>query len=222
MENNMNALLHQQVSDSEVITRVLQGEKDLFALLIRRYNQRLYRVAIAILQDEREAEDAMQVAYIKAYENLKSFESRSSFSTWLTRILVNESLLRIRKSKHSIFTKDHAVITESNLDHPMETQTPVIKLLHSELKMKLEEAIQRLPEKYRTVFVLREMENLSVAETQECLALSEANVKTRLNRAKVLLRESLSSYYKNEDLFHLHLSRCDRIVEQVMKEIDAK
>jgi RNA polymerase sigma factor (sigma-70 family) len=101
-----------------------------------------------------------------------------------------------------------------------DTQTPFKKVLNSELKNILQEAIQKLPEKYRTVFIMREIENMNVAETQECLDLSEVNVKVRLNRAKALLRNSLSTYYKKEEILHFHLTRCDRIVDNVMKGIE--
>jgi RNA polymerase sigma-70 factor (ECF subfamily) len=101
----------------------------------------------------------------------------------------------------------------------MDVQTPAVKMLNSELKIKLEEVIRQLPEKYRIVFVMTEIENMSLAETQCCLNLSEVNVKVRLNRAKALLRNALSTYYNKEEIFHFHLSWCDRIVERVMSQI---
>ena len=101
-----------------------------------------------------------------------------------------------------------------------ELQTPFTKVLNSELKTALEKAIHQLPEKYRTVFIMREIENMNIAETQECLDLSEVNVKVRLNRAKVMLRNSLSAFYKKEDILHFHLTRCDRMVELILNYID--
>lgn len=100
-----------------------------------------------------------------------------------------------------------------------ETQTPVSKVLNAELKTILDDAIRKLPEIYRTVFVMREIENMSVAETQECLAISEVNVKVRLNRAKAMLRDLLANHYNKEDILHFHLTRCDRMVEKVMSRI---
>lgn len=100
-------------------------------------------------------------------------------------------------------------------------KTPVGQVLNAELKVILEEAIRNLPDKYRTVFIMREIEGMNIADTQLCLDLSEANVKVRLNRAKALLKESISSYYKKEDILHFHLSRCDRMIERVMSQIDA-
>ncbi len=209
------------ISDSEIITRILHGEKDLYALIVRRYNQRLYRVAMSIINDDAEVEDVMQVAYINAYENLGKFAFKASFSTWLTRILINESLLRLKKRGRSINMNDETMEKEIYQQHNGEVQTPVAKMLNAELKSALEEAIRQLPEKYRTVFIMREIEDMNVAETQACLDLSEVNVKVRLNRAKALLKESLSMYYKKEDILHFHLSRCSRIVENVMSRVES-
>jgi RNA polymerase sigma-70 factor (ECF subfamily) len=208
------------ISDNEIIARVLRGEKNLYAQIVSRYNQRLYRVSLSIIKDDAEVEDVMQVAYIKAYENLAKFEFKSSFATWLTRILINESLLRLKKRKQAFVLNNDALSTETYQQQTMDSQTPLRKVLNSELQGILENAILHLPEKYRTVFIMREIENMSVAETQECLGLSEANVKVRLNRAKALLQNSLSHYYKKEEILHLHLSRCQRIAEQVMSQIE--
>jgi RNA polymerase sigma-70 factor, ECF subfamily len=203
--------------DSELITRILQGEKELYALIVRRYNQRLYRVGMGILNDDTEVEDAMQVAYISAWENLGKFKFRSSFSTWLTRIMINESLLRTKKRKHFLEMKEDTI---NQYDQCISPQNVISKLINADLRKKLEEAIQKLPEKYRTVFILREIENLSVSETKACLAISDINVKVRLNRAKTMLRNALSDLYKSEDVFEFHLSRCDRMVANVMSRIN--
>jgi RNA polymerase sigma factor (sigma-70 family) len=216
--DNKNITVADKIADEEIITRVLNGEKNLYALLVRRYNQRLYRVGMGIINDDDEVEDVMQVAYIKAYENLSGFEHKSSFSTWLTRILINECLLRIRKRKSLSNMSDD--IFENKIYQLGQVQTPLMKTLNSELKNMLEDAISKLPEKYRIVFIMREIEDMSVAETQECLDLSEANVKVRLNRAKAMLRNAMSDYYKKEDLLHLHLARCSKITEHVMKQIE--
>ncbi len=205
------------IPDSEIITRVLNGEKDLYALLIRKYNQRLYRIGMSVIDDDNEVEDVMQVAYIKAYENLAKFESRSGFPTWLTRILINECLLRMKKrKKQSVMTEE---MFFHKIYHSGDSQTPLGKVLNTELKILIEDAIRRLPEKYRTIFVMREIENMNVAETQKCLDLTEVNVKVRLNRAKAMLRESLSAYYKNDDIFHFQLLRCDRVTYNVMEQV---
>jgi len=207
------------ISDNEVVARVLNGEKDLYAIIVRRYNERLYRVGISMINDDTEIEDAMQTAYISAYENLGKFAYKAAFSTWLTRILINECILRLKKRRSFVFLNKKIVNNEHYQEQTMETQTPVIRMLNSELKLKLEEAIRQLPEKYRLVFVMREIEGMSVAETQACLNISEVNVKVRLNRAKALLKNSLSLYYNKDEIFHFHLSRCDEMVERVMKQI---
>ncbi|HEU4633347.1 MAG TPA: RNA polymerase sigma factor [Flavisolibacter sp.] len=208
------------LSDNEIIGRIVKGEKDLYALLVRRYNQRLYRVGMSILKDDTAVEDAMQVAYINAYENLSGFGFKSSFGTWLTRILINECLLHLKKKKRRLVMNAEILTSIKYQQLTADTQTPMKNVLNSELKTLLEEAIFALPEKYRTVFIMREMENMNVAETQACLHISEVNVKVRLNRAKALLRNSLGSYYKKEELLHFHLTRCDRMVERVMKHIE--
>lgn len=113
---------------------------------------------------------------------------------------------------------DDTINSEAYPPHAI-VQTPVMKVLNSELKSILENAIRQLPEKYRMVFIMREVEDMNIAETKECLHISEVNVKVRLNRAKALLKNSLHAYYKKEDLLHFHLTRCDKMVEQVMKQI---
>jgi RNA polymerase sigma-70 factor (ECF subfamily) len=210
------------IPDSEIIHRVIAGEKDLYAVIVRRYNQRLYRVAMSIVNDDSEAEDIMQVSYIKAYENLGKFAFRSVFSTWLTRILINESLLRLKKRKQSFTVNSDIMNNEINRQYTTSSPTPLTKVLNQELKIVLEEAIRNLPEKYRTVFIMREMESMNLAETKECLDISEVNVKVRLNRAKALLRNSLKEYYKKEDILHFHLTRCDRVTEYVMNQIKSR
>lgn len=208
------------ISDEEVIGRILQGEKDLYAVIVRRYNQRLYRIGISILDDDTEVEDAMQVAYIQAYENLAKFSFKASFPTWLTRILINECLLRLKRRGKSIFMNDGNMENVIQYQQPGEPQTPVTKVLNAELRAILEEAIRKLPEKYRIVFIMREIENMNVAETKDCLDLSGVNVKVRLNRAKALLRDQLNSYYKKEDILHFHLRRCARMIEIVMGKVN--
>lgn len=208
------------ISDVDLIKGILNGEKNLYTHIVRRYNQRLYRVGMSILSDDVEVEDAMQVAYINAYENLSKFEFRASFSTWLTRILVNECFLRVRKRGKTIIMNDEimdgVIQARQSINNNHSTVT---KVLNTELKHVLDEAIRKLPEIYRVVFVMREIENMNVAETQETLSINEVNVKVRLNRAKAMLRDLLSNYYKKEDILHFHLKRCDLMVEKVMAEI---
>jgi RNA polymerase sigma factor (sigma-70 family) len=201
-----------EMSDSEVIAGILEGHGFLYEKLMRKYNQRLYRVALAILNNESEIEDVMQTVYINAYLKLSSFEGKSSFSTWLTRILINECLMRKKKQQK--------MTDLSEIEQQQETShNPLNEMMKKELKFILEKKISELPEKYRTVFMMREIEELSTKETMEILSLSESNVKIRLNRAKEMLRNSLSSEYRTAQLFDFNLVRCDRVVNYVMKHI---
>jgi len=200
------------LNDSVLIQKILNGEQNLYEQIIRRYNQRLYRVGMSILKNAAEVEDAMQVCYIKAYEHLVSFEQRSSFGTWLTRIMLNECLAQKNK-------KNRRKEMRGNEDlHFMDSTTPVNLLMNKELSAVLETAIAGLPEKYRMVFILREIENMSVKQTSEVLSLQETNIKVRLNRAKTMLRENLDTYMK-ENIYSFHLSRCNHMVEEVFRAL---
>lgn len=198
------------IPDLDLIDLVLKGEKRYFEHIIRRYNQRLFRVGMSILYDDSEVEDAMQNAYISAFLHLGTFQSRSSFSTWLTRIMLNECLEQKRKNQLKSKIGDSIRATQIKM--------PDSELMNKELNTILEKTIAGLPEKYRLVFMLREIEDLSVRETSETLSIEEVNVKVRLNRAKVMLRKSLDGYVK-EHAYHFHLTRCDRIVLNVMDRL---
>jgi RNA polymerase sigma factor (sigma-70 family) len=197
------------LTDEEIIQRVISGEKQLYEHIIRKYNQRLYRICLSIVNEDRDIEDIMQNAYVNAYRQLESFKGKASFSTWLTRILINESLLWKKKRKRVVEGED----TEAD------NKTPLKELMNKELKAVLEKAVSGLPEKYRTIFVMREVEDMSVKETMDVLSLTEANVKVRLNRAKDMLRDSLSGFYKSREMFEFNLVRCDRIVQNVFARI---
>jgi len=209
-------------SDEQVVRRVLAGETALYELLMRRYNQRLYRVARAILRNDAEAEDVMQDAYVRAYQHLANYEGRAKFSTWLTRIAVHEALARSRR--HSRF---------QSLDNEEESKGRVMRSLASagrnpeeaaydrELGGVLEQAILKLPEDHRVVFMLRDVEGMSTDETAECLNLSPENVKVRLHRARAGLRKDLYARAgaTAAQSFELHAVRCDRVVNSVFKEL---
>lgn len=206
------------IPDEEIIDRILGGEPRLYEIIMRRYNAMLYRVGMSMINNDAEVEDIMQVTYIKAYENLHKFEKRAAFSTWLTRILINEALYQLKKSKRKMSIE---LNDETHGAGRVNTAagSPVHTLLNKELSHILEHALVQLPEKYRMVFVLREMENMSIGQTVEILNITEANVKVRLNRAKTMLRDTLGSYYKNESIYHFHLTRCDRIVNNVFAKL---
>lgn len=208
------------MSDEEVIGRVKAGETAFFEVLMRRYNQRVYRVARAVIKDEAEAEDIMQQAYVNAYTHLGQFEERSQFSTWLTRIAIHEALARRRRTRPT-----EPLATDGESD-PMETLTaqgpdPERQAYAGELRRMLEATVDALPETYRLVFMLRDVEGLSTAETAEGLEIGEEAVKTRLHRARAMVRRSLYERAGAEgpQAFHFHLSRCDRVVAGVFSKI---
>lgn len=211
-----------ELSDSEVIGRVLGGETALYEIVMRRYNERLYRVARAILRDDGEAEDVMQDAYVRAYRNLGQFEGRSAFATWLTRIAVNEALQR-RKQRMKIEPID---LRDGAEDHIMELaalgDSPEQNYGRQEITGILEQAIAALPEQYRVVYMLREVEEMSTEETAESLELSEENVRIRLHRARGLLKKYLveKAGLAARHAYPFHLSRCDRVVANVFANIN--
>lgn len=202
------------LSDETLVTRVLRGEKQLFGDLMHKYNRRIFRICFSIMQDDLEAEEVMQAAYVRAYEKLAQFRFESEFPTWLTRIALNECFAHQKKRRR--------VAADSYTgENVSDTETPYKMVITNELRFLLEEAINRLPEKYRVVFIMREVEGVSIAETSACLGLTETNVKVRLSRAKEMLRDNLADYYKSQELFPFHLTRCDRVVERVLALISA-
>ncbi len=213
-----------ELRDEEVVARVLAGETALFEILMRRYNQRLYRVSRAILREDGEAEDVMQDAYVRAYEHLDQFAGKAAFATWLTRIAIHEALARKRRRGRM----DELDALSSNGDHmavfKSSTPTPEAGTAHAEARKLLEEAISHLPETYRSVVMLREVEEMSVAETAESLGVSDAVVKTRLHRAHAMLRKELYARAKGRaaDLYQFHAVRCDRVVKGVFERIKSR
>jgi RNA polymerase sigma-70 factor, ECF subfamily len=209
-------------SDGEVVRRVLEGETALYEILMRRYNQRLYRVARAILRDDAEAEDVMQDAYVRAYQHLDQFAGRAPFSTWLTRIAVHEAFARIRSRnrKQSLDEgPDRGDITVSLTDISL---NPEQSVSNAETGRLLEEAVLNLPEHYRTVLMLRDVEELSTAETAETLGLTEQNVKVRLHRGRALVRKWLFARVGGnaKGTFPFMGVRCDRVVRLVFARLE--
>ncbi|WP_316817530.1 sigma-70 family RNA polymerase sigma factor [Pedobacter nyackensis] len=206
--------MNKALNDEELIQQILNGETHLYETIMRKFNQQLFRISMSIVNDEQEAEDIMQITYLNAYRNLSNFKHQSSFNTWLTKILINESLLhKKRKVKLEKTRKE----SEYNDRH---TETPLDNLMNKELKEMLEKAVATLPEKYRIVFVMREVQGMSTNETMEALDLGESNVKIRLTRAKEMLRTELTTYWQPEKLYAFNLIRCDVIVAKVMTAIN--
>src|SRR5579864_2385420 len=184
-----------QFNEEGLIRRIRDGEHDLFYELIRPYERRVYSAALAILRNEADAEDAAQEAVLKAFKHIRQFRAEARFSTWLIQITVNEARMRKRR--------DNAHMTESIVDEDDEgnytprdfadwREVPLETLERKEIRQKLAEALASLGQKYREVFVLRDMQHLSIEETAKALGISTSSVKTRLLRARLMLRDLLA------------------------------
>jgi RNA polymerase sigma-70 factor, ECF subfamily len=206
------------LTDEEIVGRVCAGEHRLFELLMRRHNRQIYRAARAVVHDESETEEVMQDAYVRAYEHLHEFEGRSRFSTWLTRIALHEAFARSRRRKRFEALDSSTGKVEMRATS---ARDPEQRTSDSEMRVLLETAIGALPENYRVVFILREVEGMKGAEVAECLGLPEATVKTRLFRARARLQDLLvaSGGTGVRAVYGFHLSRCDRIVTTVLRRI---
>lgn len=211
-----------ELPDEEVVAQVRTGNAALFEILMRRHNQRVYRAARAILGNDTEAEDVMQEAYVRAFTHLDQFENRAKFSTWLTKIAVHEALTRVRKSKRWESLESEADTDVRVRPEPMSNvRNPEEQMFGAQMKTLLETSLDALPDRYRTVFVLREIEEMNTAETAEALGITEEAVKTRLHRARAMLQTDLYSRVGSTtpDAFEFHLSRCDRVVNAVLARI---
>ncbi|MEQ9216873.1 MAG: RNA polymerase sigma factor [Cyclobacteriaceae bacterium] len=213
---NIRQVTTSQLADDEVVRRVLSGKKEWFEILIRRYNQTLYRVIRGYNVAEDDIEDIMQEAYLRAYENLDQFRGNSTFSTWLIRIGINETLQLKRKSKHFTLKVEDDEVQNKMMQiqdtQPMQPSNPAARVL-------IEKVIDRLTEKYKIVFVLHELEGLDNEEISQCLGISLSNVKVRLFRARKMLRDELLNLSLDTSVFEFGNSRCDRVVNTVMRHI---
>lgn len=208
------------LTDLDVIRRVLDGDAPVFELLMRRHNERLYRVARAIVRDEAEAEDVMQQAYVNAFTHLRQFNGTAQFSTWLTRIAVHEALARVRKQGRYQPLDDAGSPVEAFMTDTR-SEDPEKQASTTELRGLLEWAIDQLPDGTREVFMLREVDGASTAETAACLGLTEDVVKTRLSRGRAVLRRALleRTGATVPDVFRFYRPRCDRVVSRVLERI---
>jgi RNA polymerase sigma-70 factor (ECF subfamily) len=188
--------------EGDLVDRAKAGDMEAFAELVRRYERRIYRMARQITQNDEDAEDVLQDSFLKAFEHLDSFQGQSKFYTWVTRIAVNESLMKLRKRK-----SDRTVSLDENIETDEEPivreiavwdDTPESKYSQEELRQILDRAIDSLKPIFRTVFILRDVEELSTEETAEMLGLSVAAVKSRLLRARLQLRERLTRVFKRK------------------------
>ncbi len=206
-------------TEAEIIKRILHGEKAVYEIIVRRFNPYLYKIGRSYNYNHQDTQDLMQETFIDAYKNLLQFEGRSGFKTWIIRIMMNNCY---RKKQKSSFKNEIAqdvndklipMFSNSNNDTGKIVQT-------RELGHIIEDALGNIPFNYRIVFSLREINGLSISETSNLLSISEANLKVRLNRAKMMLRTEIEKTYSANELFEFNLIYCDAIVEYVMKAIN--
>lgn len=209
-------------TDEQVIERVRGGDTASYEIIMRRYNQRLYRVARAILRDDGEAEDVIQDTYVRAYQNLHQFAGFALFSTWLTRIAVHEALRRVRLRNRSQQLDEFEQDEEGAMKAVETSPDPEQRASNAELGRLLEGVVLELPDAYRTVVMLRDIEQMSTAETAEALDLSEQNVKVRLHRGHAMLRNSLTARLgeAHKAAFRFMGSRCDQVVRCVFLRLN--
>lgn len=204
-------------ADVTIVAWVLEGDHEVFEVLMRRYNQRLFRVAMSLLGNEGDAEDLMQETYVRAYRKLRQWQCKAAFSTWLIRIAVYEGLRRRRKreAEAGSLSRTERPTLEAMIDGRQ--LDPERRTWNRELARALERAVEKLSERQRLVFTLREIERLSTRDTAECLSISRANVKVTLLRAKRALREELERGWGPATLsaWSFYLDRCERVVESV-------
>ena len=212
-----------QLTDEDVVAQVLAGETELFELIMRRYNQRLYRVVRAILRNDGEAEDVMQDAYVRAYEHLAQFAGRAQFSTWLTRIAIHEALARAKRNSRMEQLDMTDAGGESTRIMAASALNPEEQSAAAELRRALETAVLAIPESYRLVLVMRDIEEMSTSETAAALDLSVENVKVRLHRARALVRKQLYAAAGEQApvAFGFMGERCDRMVNAVLLRLRA-
>jgi RNA polymerase sigma-70 factor (ECF subfamily) len=208
----------EQYTDLQIIENILGGEIALFEILIRRNNPFLYKAGRTYNYNHEDTQDLMQETFIDAYKNLSKFENRSSFKTWIIKIMLNHCFRKRQK-----FSFKNEIVKEINDNsEPMFTNSHSDTnkvVVNRELSYVIENALGTVPFDYRIVFSLREINGLNVAETAEALDISEANVKVRLNRAKAMLKKEIEKSYAAEDIFEFNLIYCSAMVDKVMKKI---
>ena len=210
-----------------LVDRIGTGDHAAFETLMRTYNGKLFRIARAILKDDGDAEDALQDAYLEAYRHLPEFRGASEPSTWLTRIVVNQALMRLRKEKRRSSIVPFRTGASTDPESPetqvpdMKSESPSAAAIRAETRRILERRIDELPASFRTVFIMREVEDMGIHEIAECLSISAATVRTRLFRARALLRAALARDIDlaTGDVFAFAGARCDRIVANVLAKV---
>jgi RNA polymerase sigma-70 factor (ECF subfamily) len=212
-------------SDAELADRAGAGDVAAFEAIMRRHNRLLFRTARSVLRNDDDTEDALQESYLRAWRSLGGFRAEAKVSTWLVRIVLNEALGRLRRRGAQVIPMDSALRVDAESDaNAMEDdpdQGPERIAMRGELRALMEKRIDTLPDAFRTVFMLRAVEELSVEETAAALEIPEATVRTRFFRARSLLREGLSRDvdFAIGDAFSFAGERCDRIVASVLARV---
>lgn len=197
-----------------LIERIIAGEKELYELLVRRYNQTLFRVVKGFIADSDDVEEIMQITFVKAFEKLSTFSMKSKFSTWLIRIAINESLQFKKKNvKYRSINYSDIGYSDNSLKNPEQL------LIMNESTQIYEQAISELDPIYKSVFILKEIDQMSIKDISESLEISESNVKVRLHRAKTQIKDILFAKQARDSVFEFGNKRCDNMVRQVMEEI---
>jgi len=212
-----------ELPDETLIARIRAGDTSAYEIILRRYNRRLFRVTRSILRDDDDAQDAMQEAYVRAFTNLGDYRTPGNFGAWLTRIAVNEALMKKRRDKR-IAPRDAAPLHDEDdavAEQPAPGAGTEDLAANGELRHLIEAAVDQLPESFRTVFVLRAIEQLSVEETATCLDIPAPTVKTRFHRARGLMQQALARHFEAAGLtaFDFAGPRCDRMVETVLARL---
>jgi RNA polymerase sigma-70 factor (ECF subfamily) len=215
------------VTDSELVGRIALEDTTAFEMLMRRHNGKLFRIARSILKDDVEAEDALQDAYLEAYRHIAEFRGDAQLGTWLARIVINQSLMRLRRQRRErvvVPFGDRSPRDDDRTERDAadeKTESPSDATFRAEIRRMLERRIDELPVAFRTVFVMREVEDMTVQETADCLAIPAATVRTRLFRARAMLRTALARDldHATVDVFGFAGQRCDRIVSSVLSRL---
>ncbi|HEY0091256.1 MAG TPA: RNA polymerase sigma factor [Flavobacterium sp.] len=204
-----------ELTEIKIIERILSGERELFELLMRHNNQKLYRAVRSYFSKDEDIEDIMQETYINAFQKLSQFKNDSLFSTWLIRIGINEALQKMRKLQR---TKLKYLPLEENVFQIEDTiiTAPELTITHIQSAQVIADAFETIPHKYRVVFMLREVEGMEISEIAASLDISQSNVKVRLHRAKSMIKKSLLKVVNLSDLFEFGSYKCDKLVDSVM------
>jgi RNA polymerase sigma factor (sigma-70 family) len=214
-------VVHSSLDEEELIKKIVDGEKALFEVLIRRYNSVLYKLARCYGFNHQDAEDIMQETHVSAYMNLKNFQHKASYKTWVSKILIHKCVYKLsygyfkneRPRTHEMHENVKPVFNQSR----MATEKII---LNKELSKALEKSLEEIPLTYRTVFILREVEGFSTNETAELMNSTPINVKVRLNRAKTLLQKKLEGFYSSNDIYEFKAIFCDAMVKRVLDKIE--